>query len=136
VTNQRNPGTWTRVSKAAALDQRLSMPTFRVLGVLGCYADAAGRCYPSVTTIAARRGLGRRMVQYHLRRLEEFGYVLTMRQSRPSGITGMRSNGARLGGGWAPNAYQLLFPTPPSLSNPGRSAQADSRDNVQSDCAS
>jgi DNA-binding transcriptional ArsR family regulator len=141
MTGAPDSGTWSRMSKAAALDRRLSAEAFRVLGVLGCYADATARCHPSIPTIAARLGLGHRVVQYHLRRLEALGYVLTVRQPR-RGSDGRRKNGTRLGGGWAPNVYQLCFPTPPSLATttpdkvqphctPPRSNGADK---VQPDC--
>jgi hypothetical protein len=108
-------GTWARVSKAAALDTRLSPAVVRVLLVLACYADDDGRCFPSVATIADRIGLTRRMIQLHLRRLEKLGYVATIRRTRPAEGSGLRKNGRRIGGGWTSNAYQLLFPAAPSL---------------------
>ena len=114
MTGQIIAGTWTRVSKAAALDRRLSAAAFRVLGVLGCYADETGRSYPSVSTIAAKLGLQDRIVQVHLRALEKLGYLTTRRQIRPYGVPGQRKNGARLGGQTS-NAYQLTFPDVPSL---------------------
>jgi hypothetical protein len=48
-----------------------------------------------------------------------------------------------LGGGWAPNAYELIFPAPPSLANQGAiplqvvisdKVQSDDMDKVQSHC--
>jgi DNA-binding transcriptional MocR family regulator len=108
-------GTWSRSSRAAALDKRLSAAAFRVLAILGCYADATGHCYPSVVTIADLLGISRRMVQIHLRRLEALGYIATVHQKRIGPAMGHRRNGARLGGGWAPNVYTLIFPVPPSL---------------------
>jgi hypothetical protein len=103
------------MAKAAALDRRLSAEAFRVLGVLYCYADATSHCCPSIPTIAAHLALTRRMVQLHIRRLEELGYVTTTRQKRTVSETGRRRNGARLGGGWAPSMYTLIYPAPPSL---------------------
>jgi hypothetical protein len=139
------PGTWAQISKAAALDTRLSAAAFRVLAVLSAYSNDAGYCYPSIATIATRLGLKERVVQYHLRTLEKFGYLVTVRQSRPRGFVGRRANGARMGGGWAPNAYELHFPTPPSLAADGQGAtalhlvtsdkvQSDDMDKVQSHC--
>ena len=96
-------GTWGRVSKAAALDAKLSDAAFRVLSILGCYADAQGYCYPAVGTVAAQLRLTRRSVQRHLRRLERLGYLTTLRQYRIKG------------GGWSVNAYMLKYPPAPSL---------------------
>jgi hypothetical protein len=124
-----NGGTWSRASKAAALDRRLSSEAFRVLAILGCYADAEGRCHPSVTTVAGHLRLKRRMVQYHIRRLEALGYIVTTRRIRTRG-------------GWTSNAYQLCFPAPPSLAGgiPYNSAKSFSptgdANDVQSHCAS
>jgi DNA-binding transcriptional ArsR family regulator len=108
------------MAKAAALDQRLSAEAFRVLGVLCCYADATSRCCPSVTTVGEHLGLSDRMVQRHLRRLEEMGYVDSRQRKRSPGALGHRRNGARIGGGNAANIYTLVFPTPPSLKRSDR----------------
>src|SRR5262249_11147262 len=119
-----NGGTWGRVSKAAALDRQLTSATFRVLAVLACYVDKAGYCYPAVGTIAAHLGLTRRMVQLHLRRLEDRRYITTLHRYRTSGGAGLRSNGARQGGGFSVNAYLLKYPPAPSLAADGN-AQDD-----------
>jgi len=116
MTGRPGNGTWARVSRAAALDRRLSSEAFRVLAVLCCYADnTTYRCCPSVATIADHLGLTRRMAQLHLRRLEELGYVTTIRQKLGTGAIGRRRNGARMGGGWTANIYVLVYPPPPSL---------------------
>lgn len=109
-------GTWTRISKAAALDARLSAEAFRVLAVLGCYADALGQCCPAVGTIAALRGVTRRQLQRQLRQLETFGYLTTSRQTRTNGR-----------GGYGSNGYVLTFPdvTPDVASVVGDNATPD-----------
>ena len=91
-------GTWSRVSRAAALDLSVPAEAVRVLCVLGCYADASGRCYPSVQTIADHLGLKRRQAQRHLRALEKAGYLRTDPQMRV------------IRGGFGLNNYVLLFP--------------------------
>lgn len=112
-------GKFGRVAAAAIFDLRLSAEALRVLTVLSTYANTAGRCFPSVGTIAERLRCKPRVVQYHLRRLEEFGYVIV----EPQAGTG-RS-------GWATNTYILTFPEGPATE---RQAAANDGDGVQPDC--
>lgn len=98
-------GTWSRVSRAATFDTRLSAAAFRVLAALGSHADEIGHCYPSVSTIAARLGLDRRTAQRHLRKLEAAGYIQSLKRLRIKG------------GGYASNEYLLRFPTPPATTD-------------------
>jgi DNA-binding transcriptional ArsR family regulator len=91
-------GRFSRLPAAAVVDRRASAEAVRVLGLLGCYADKDGYCWPAVTTLARRLGLHRTTVQRHLRKLEALGYVdraETMRASR---------------GGWGRNRYRLSYP--------------------------
>jgi hypothetical protein len=103
-------GTWSRVSKAAIQDARLSPACFRVLAALGSYADAIGTCYPSVARIACDLGCTRSQVHRHLNTLCAFGYLVRWKQIR----IGYEKNGRNLSGGYAPNGYQLLFPALPA----------------------
>ena len=69
------------VPAGAVADQRLGKAAFRVLAALGIYADANGRCWPSVKTIAAKLGITRQAIQPHLRELENLKYIET--EKRP-----------------------------------------------------
>lgn len=62
-------------------DTRMSANLVTVLGVLGTYADRRGRCWPSQTTLARRRGVTRQAISKSLLQLEAFGYIdITRRQ--------------------------------------------------------
>jgi hypothetical protein len=66
-----SPFAWTR----AVRDSDLA-PTVKLVGLIwGTYMNGDGRAYPSVTTIAARAGVGRRTVQRALRDLEGAGLL-------------------------------------------------------------
>jgi hypothetical protein len=104
-------GTWCRASTAANADKRLRAGAIRVLNGLGRFADEFGYCFPSVETIAAACAMSERQVRYHLRTLEQFGYI----EIDPR----LRSKA----GGSGSNGYQLLFPPPPPL--PGRAPTSD-----------
>lgn len=56
---------------------RLSGADFRVWLAMSRYVDHAGRCFPSVSRIAADINVKRRMVQRSIRRLENIGLVRT-----------------------------------------------------------
>jgi hypothetical protein len=110
---------WAKVAQAAIYDSRMSAERLRVLAAIASYADfKSNECYPAVSTIAARLTLSRRMVQLHLRGLEQLGYVRTLPQMR----TSRRAGGN--GGGSASNRYVLQFPVPPSPPAAHGSAQA------------
>lgn len=96
-------GTWSRVSNAATADPRVSPAALRVLCALGRYADAAGKCYPAVASIAEIVGTNPRQVRIHLGRLERLEYLVRRRQRRAEG------------GGWSVNSYTLRFPPPPPV---------------------
>jgi hypothetical protein len=89
---------YSKIQSAAVYDLRLSDGALRVLCALGVYADSAGRCFPSMGTLAARLSLDVRSVRRHLRALEVAGYIETEQR--------MRVNGQ---GGNAPNEYRLIF---------------------------
>jgi len=70
---------------SAFLDQGISLPALRILGLLGNYADKDGRCFPSQSTIAKRLGLSRTTVNYHLKKLCALGYLETERRTDKTG---------------------------------------------------
>jgi hypothetical protein len=82
----------------------LSEADIRTLGVLGCYIDRQGYCFPAVTTIASQLGKDRRNVQRSLRKLIALGYVQREHTKRASR------------GGWGRNRYWVQFP--PLASSP------------------
>ncbi len=93
-------GLFSRLPSAAVFDHRLKAGPLRVLAALGVYADPLGNCHPSIVTIARRLNLTRRMVQLHLRTLEEAGYLLTATRARVIAGKGI-------------NSYHLQYPEPP-----------------------
>ncbi len=94
------PGPFARVAAAAVFDEKMPAAALRVLAAVASYADAAGVCFPAVSTIADRLGLTRRMVQRHMRALEVGGYV-------------ERQTTKRSRGGFGANLYRLRFPAAP-----------------------
>src|SRR5262249_24658479 len=70
-------------ARAARMD--LTARDFRVLVAIASYADSAGRAFPSVATIAADTGIGRRHVFYAINNLRKSGLLLTDRRRDESG---------------------------------------------------
>ena len=74
--------------------------------------STTGACFPSVKTIAKRRGLSERATQYHLRKLEGFG--LLERTARHEASGRQRSNL------FVPSYVQLAHPYAGGVSDTGR----------------
>lgn len=99
-TSSMTRGPFARVASAAVFDERMPAEVVRVLAAVATYADAAGACFPAVSTIADRLGLTRRTIQRHMRALEAGGYV----ERQPT---------KRSRGGFGVNLYRLRFPVVP-----------------------
>jgi len=74
----------------ALSDDRLSPRDITVLCVFGTYADKSGRCYPSLSNIAAQLGVSRQAIQKSLRTLCACGYV--SKSARKTKTGGQTSN--------------------------------------------
>jgi len=94
--NKTENGHFSRLPSAAVYDRSVSAATLRVLAALGVYANRDGLCFPSTTTLARRLCLSRQCVQYHIKKLERFGYVVVSRRRREDGMN-------------RPNLYQLVY---------------------------
>ena len=90
------PTGFAKVCKAAGADRHISDATYRVLGLIGGYADEQGYCYPAVGTIARARGVSRQAIQHHLRLLVANGYIEKQVQKRKNG-------------GYGPNLYRVVI---------------------------
>ena len=99
-TSSITRGPFARVASAAVFDERMPAEAVRVLAAIATYADAAGACFPAVSTVADRLGLTRRTIQRHMRALEACGYV----ERQPT---------RRSRGGFGANLYRLRFPAMP-----------------------
>jgi DNA-binding transcriptional ArsR family regulator len=77
-------------------DPSLPVAAKGVLLVLSSYANRDNECWPGIETIAGAIGLSGRQTQTHLRRLEQDGYVITVRRKSERG-------------GNLPNVYKLNF---------------------------
>jgi hypothetical protein len=98
-------GKFSRLPAAAVFDHRLKAGPLRVLAALATYADQQGNCHPSIVTLARRLNITRRMVQLHLRTLEERGYLLTETRARMIAGKGI-------------NSYQIQYPPAPDDAKP------------------
>ena len=63
------------IPAAAAEDQAVSAPAYRLLGLLAAHADKNGYCYPSVGRLAEKSGLGERWVKRLLNDLVATPYL-------------------------------------------------------------
>ena len=79
-------GHFSRTPAAAVFDNRVSHATYRVLGALAFCVNQDGICFPSTTTLARRLGCTRQNVRYHIRKLEQLGYVSVERRKRGNGM--------------------------------------------------
>jgi hypothetical protein len=86
-------GRFARIAERAIRCRELSAADWRVLACIALHADATGRAYPGMTTIAEMTGVRRQDVPRTIRRLERF---LQLRCEPGGG-----PNGA--------NAYTLIF---------------------------
>lgn len=82
---------FARIPPAAVFDPAISPAALRVLAALCTYIDKDGKCWPSVGTLSELLGEGysARMVQRHLRALEDAGWITT--ELQPNGV-GKSSN--------------------------------------------
>lgn len=82
---------FARIPPAAVFDPAVTPMALRVLAALCTYIDQDGKCWPSVGTLSERLGEGYspRMVQRHLRALEDAGWITT--EVQPNGV-GKSSN--------------------------------------------
>jgi len=83
-------GTFARLPSAAVYDSRISPHALQVLAAICVHVDPQGVAWPAVTTLAKRLGKARSTIQYHVRKLEEIGYVEIHRRS--NGLGASRSN--------------------------------------------
>jgi hypothetical protein len=98
-------GKFSRLPAAAVFDPNIKAGPLRVLAALGTYADPQGNCHPSIVTLARRLNITRRMVQLHLRTLEEAGYLVTATRARVIAGKGI-------------NSYQIQYPPVPDDAKP------------------
>ena len=115
-------GTWSRLSTAALRDLRLQPAEVRTLAALGVYTDDTGYCYPSMETIGTDIGRSRRQVHRDIRKLCKLGYLQKWRQTRINHDTGEKV----ISGGYAPNAYQLVYPPVPAKPRRADTKRVDS----------
>jgi len=80
---------------ARAADLELTAADWRVLHVIGLYADKAGHACPSLERIAKITRIERRHVTRSTKRLAQLGLIHYERR--------------RQGDGWANNRYQILY---------------------------
>lgn len=66
-----------------AVEHPVQGPAKPVLLVLATYANAEGRCWPSLARIAAQSGVSERTARRALRRLEALGAIETEMQRLP-----------------------------------------------------
>lgn len=59
----------------AAADKDLSDSEHRTLAVIGMFGDPEGWCWPSQSTLADLRGISRKTINLHIKRLIELGYL-------------------------------------------------------------
>ena len=90
-------GMFSRVPQGAAADIRLTDAQVRVLVALCQYVDRYGAAFPAVETLALMSAQARRTVQRALRRLEQLGYVATLR----GGVNGKKGT---------PSRYTVAYP--------------------------
>ncbi len=81
-------GQWFRVANAAVeCFASLGQTAAVVYCVLGRYADASGRCFPSIKTIAAKVGVKPRAIQIAVRTLVEAKMIVVESRSSEAGKT-------------------------------------------------
>lgn len=81
-----NPrGIFAAVPARAYVDRNLTATDRDILGLLACFTDWKGECYPSYTTLAERGGHSRKTVIEAITKLEKFGYIRVTNRSRADG---------------------------------------------------
>lgn len=105
-------GHFSRLPAAAVFDPRVTAKTMRALAALGTYADKHGMCWPSMGTLAKRLRLSRSGIRYHIKKLEQIGYVHVERRRK-----GNRSNEV--------NRYQLVYPEVRSAPDPDNDTEKE-----------
>lgn len=79
-------GRFAIIPARAVDDRRMNRSTLATLVTLGTYSDRNGWCWPSVSTLASRLGVGERQVKRAIRDLEQLGYIETQRQFNSRGL--------------------------------------------------
>ncbi len=59
----------------AATDKNLTDSEHRTLSVIGIFGDKNGWCWPSQSTLAEMRGVSRKTINLHIKRLIDLGYL-------------------------------------------------------------
>ena len=81
----KHSGSLSIIPARAVEDERLGNAAFRVLAMLGTYADPDGWCWPSYGTLAQRMGISRQAVAKQLKELQRLGYIEIVPSYRPNG---------------------------------------------------
>lgn len=100
-------GRFSTIPARALFDPNLDNAALRVLGILGCYSDRSGWCFPAITTLAKETGVSRQAISKQIGVLIALGYLKSQKRFRKDG-------------GQTSNRYQVLFDT----SDPGGEEQA------------
>ena len=87
----------------AATDNELTDSEHRTLAVIGIYGDKNGWCWPSQSTLAEMRGVSRKTINVHIKRLIDLGYLNI--QPRYDNETGAQKS----------NMMQIKFDFPPDV---------------------
>lgn len=80
------------LASKAAVDNRVSDSEFRTMAVIAAHSnkESDGWCYPSYRLIGELRGLNKRTIQTHVKKLRKLGYLRTETREREDG--GQTSN--------------------------------------------
>lgn len=110
------PGNFALVPAQAACDRSLGRVTpLHVLTLLAKYRDAkTGKCVVRMKRLASELGISRRMVQLHINKLVNMGFLVVIPQRQRAG-------------GYAANCYMLLYPSFTKSKDPAGS-------NLHDDC--
>lgn len=76
---------FARIPERAVGRRDLTARDWRVLACIALHADASGRAYPSMATIAARTGLDRTKVPASVKKLETIGLLRASRRRDEAG---------------------------------------------------
>lgn len=89
-------GRFSTIPARAFVDRRLDNAALRVLGILGCYSNRFGWCFPSLSELAKETGVSRQAISKQVAVLIELGYLKSRVRFRPNGSQ-------------TTNKYQIIF---------------------------
>lgn len=97
--DHQQPGRFSTIPARALFDPNLDNAALRVLGILGCYSDRFGWCFPSLATLAKETGVSRQAISKQIGILVALGYLKSQTRHRQDG-------------GRTSNRYQVIFDSP------------------------